>query len=64
MASKEPRVSGELISAMYKGESILCHRSARRPVKRFGRYVERTGEAIPERTNAETTDGPSSRDLR
>ena len=34
-----------------------------RPVKRFGRYVERTGEAIPERTDAETTDGPSGRDL-
>lgn len=36
----------------------------KRSVKRFGRYVERTGEAIPERTDAETTNGPSRRDLR
>jgi hypothetical protein len=63
-ASIEPRVSGELISAMYKGETILCHRSARRTVKRFGRYVESTGETIPKRTDAEATDGPSNRDLR
>lgn len=43
---------------------MLCHRSARRPVKRFGRYVEKAGEGLPERTDAETTDGPSSCDLR
>jgi hypothetical protein len=50
---------------MYKGESILCHRKVPGgPVKRFGRYVENTGEALPERTNAETTNGPSSCDLR
>ena len=63
-ASNEPRISGGLISAIYNGESMLCHRSARRPVKRFGRYVEKAGEGLPERTDADTTDGPSSCDLR
>jgi hypothetical protein len=41
--------------------SSKCHKGLS---KRFGRYVERTGEAIPERADAETTDGPSGRDLR
>ena len=30
----------------------------------FGRYVERTVEAIPQRANSETTDGPAGCDLR
>jgi len=46
-ASNDPRTSGGLISAMYKGDSMLCYHSARRPVKCFERYVERTVEAIP-----------------
>lgn len=29
-ASNEPRVSGELISAMYKGESMLCHQKCQK----------------------------------
>ena len=60
-ASNEPRTSGGLISAMYKGESILRAIIGSSGLKG---YDEETGEDIPERADAETADCPSSRDLR
>jgi hypothetical protein len=47
---------------MYKGESILCHRSAREACQIV--LDEGQVEDIPERTDTETTNGPSNRDLR
>jgi len=58
-ANSDPRTSGGLISAIYKGESVLCGKKDPLNVSNGA-----TRKAIPESANTNATNSPSGRDLR